>query len=121
MKGEKWPPGGYFDPCTRSRSAHPEAFFDFDTMTGEILPKKSIGSFRRQQAKQMIDGLDLNAYHHLKHRLAWLSLVSEAVLNHSEDNLTREDFLSRIIARSSALSSITRAKLAQLGWPVDSA
>lgn len=121
MKGEKWPQGGYVNPCARSQSAWPETFFDFDTLTGEILPKEGIGSSRRQRAMQMIIGLDLNAYHHLKERLGWLSLVSEALLKHSEDDPGREDFLRRVTARSTQLSSATRVKLMQLGWPVDGA
>ena len=41
MKGEKWPQGGYVNPCARSQSAWPETFFDFDTLTGEILQRRA--------------------------------------------------------------------------------
>lgn len=118
MKGEKWPPGGYVDPCARSRSARPEVFFDFDTRTGEILPKKSMRASRRQRAMQMINDLQLNASYHLKKRRLRLELT-EALSRSPDAHLDHQTLLKKLVARSTELSSITRAKRSQLGYAAD--
>ena len=56
------PPGGYVDPCAKSKPACPESFFVFDTKTCEILPKSGLTAARRRRAQQMINDLKLNAY-----------------------------------------------------------
>ena len=61
-KGDKWPPGGYVDPCARSRAAWPEQYFTFDTETGEILPKGGLSPRRRLKALRMIEDLGLNEW-----------------------------------------------------------
>ena len=74
-KGDKWPTGGYVDPC--ATSPRPESFFDFDTLTGEIVPKEGLGSTRRRVAQTMIDDLKLNEHHHLRNRrerVSWVDL-----------------------------------------------
>ncbi len=40
-KVDKWPIGGYVDPCAVIRSSHPERYFDFDFKTGLIIAKKN--------------------------------------------------------------------------------
>ena len=75
-KGEKWPIGGYIDPCAKSVSDHPEYYFTFDTLTGEILPMKGLSSTRRQKAQEMIEDLQLNRGHHLRERQGQLKMLS---------------------------------------------
>jgi len=118
-KGEKWPPGGYVDPCARSRSDRPETFFDFDTLTGEVLPREDLSPSRRRKAMQMINDLGLNEHHHQQKRLAWLWVVSEVLSNRSDTDPGHPNFLQEVTARNTPLSSITRAKLVQLGYSVD--
>ena len=80
-KGDKWPTGGYVDPC--ATSPRPESFFDFDTLTGEIVPKEGLGSTRRRVAQTMIDDLKLNEHHHLRNRrerVSWVDLVTSSTL-----------------------------------------
>ena len=117
-KRQKWPSGGYVDPCAKTRAAQPEAYFEFDTKTGHILPKPGLSSRRRKKASQMIDDLGLNLYYHLKRRAKWLTAV--------EANLTRDDaadpdhgeFIRLVASRETELSSITRAFLKERGFPV---
>ena len=78
-KTDHWPSRGYVDPCAKSQRACPESYFDFDTKTGEILPKSGLAAARRRRANRMIEDLGLNAYNHLKHRVQWLRFVSEAL------------------------------------------
>ena len=53
-KGDKWPSGGYVDPCARSKSARPESFFDFTLHTGEIVTKPNLSPRRLRKAQQTI-------------------------------------------------------------------
>ena len=88
-KGDKWPAGGYVDPCARSKPARPEHFFSFDTWTGEVLPKADLSIRRRQKAQRTIDSLRLNEWHHLKNRLEWLRMVS-VIFPEDSHNLTSD-------------------------------
>ena len=105
-KGEKWPTPGYVDPCSSSVIDHPENFFEFDTMTGEILPKQSLSLDQFDRVRRMRDDLKLNHRHHLKQRLEWVTLVSAAI---AQDNELR----NLVASRSTQLSSFSRAWLAE--------
>ena len=116
-KGDKWPSGGYVDPCARSRPARPENFFDFDTLTGEILPKQGLSLGRSDKAQRMIDNLHLNDDHHLQRRRQWLWMVSERLDGSSGDqDSSLKNTLSTLIDRSTEFSSITRVLLYERGY-----
>ena len=51
-KQQKWPAGGYVDPCAKSPSAKPEAYFDFDTKTGQIFPRSGLSPHRRKRRRR---------------------------------------------------------------------
>ncbi|MCI0439594.1 MAG: TIGR02646 family protein [Chloroflexi bacterium] len=113
-KLEKWPSGGYVDSCAKSKSARPENFFDFDTLTGEIVPKQGLSQGRHKKAVQMIADLRLNDFHHLRARRMWVIAVSQALSNPGPD----EDsvaFVELVTNRGTQFSSITRVLLAELG------
>lgn len=112
-KGEKWPPGGYGDPCARSRLARPENFFAFDTRTGAIKPKDGLSPSRRKKAIQTRDDLDLNAPHHLKTRSAWVRALEQSL---ADPNTVPTEFLAWVADRSTQLSSIARVLLAERGY-----
>ena len=117
QKGDKWPSGGYVDPCARSIPARPENFFDFDTLTGEILPKQGLSSGRSDKAQRMIDNLHLNDGHHLQRRRQWLWMVSERLDGSSGDqDSSLKNTLSTLIDRSTEFSSITRVLLYERGY-----
>jgi len=111
-KGEKWPAGGYVDPCARLRALRPEEFFGFDTTSGTIHPKDGLNVRRREKAEGMINHLGLNHRHQIEARLAWLWLVSQVVAG----NPSNADLIRQLVSRSRELSSITRVKLAELGY-----
>lgn len=118
-KSEKWPKNGYVDPCARIRSSRPERFFDFDLKTGEIIPKGGLTHARRYKAQTMIEGLKLNAFHHLRRRMRWVWFVENVLQGENEDDPDHEDFVERVSARDCPLSSITRAFLVEQGYLVD--
>jgi len=115
IKSGKWPTGGYVDPCTKSRSARPESYFTFDTLTGEIIPKSNLSPGRKGKSDTMIKDLKLNAYHQLKQRITWLMIIS-TVLTNNEDN---QEFIRRTASREGRFSSITREWLDQQGYSYD--
>ncbi len=59
-KQDKWPTSGYVDPCAPDVSECPEQYFDYDGLTGEILPKKGLSGTARRRALDTIDDLGLN-------------------------------------------------------------
>lgn len=115
FKGDKWPAGGYVNPCAKSKPARPESFFTFDTTTGEIIPKSSLTPSRYAKAQIMIENLGLNEEFHLDKRLQWLWAISEML----RTNLDIQDStLSKLVARDTELSSLARVFLAEQGYPV---
>ena len=115
-KGEKWPLGGYVDPCAKSGGERPEHFFFFDTLTGEILPKEGLSSAHRRKAQSTIDDLKLNEWHHLRKRLQWLQLISAAIPDEpAEMTAESEERRAHFASCATAYSSITRQWLAERG------
>ena len=119
VKGGKWPAGGYVDPCAKSRNARPEAYFRFDTTTGEILPTPTLSAARQRRAKQMIVDLRLNAYHHLKKRVAWLRVVNGALDGRDTNDPKARQFVKLVASRERGLSTITRTWLEEEGYMDD--
>ena len=119
FKGEKWAGSGFIDPCAMNKSARPEDFFDFDIQTGEIIPKVGLGRTRWIKARGMIDALKLNAFHHLRSRLTWISLVAEVLKGTMTDDPGHIIFIRRISTRTQQFSSITRYFLSQQGYSLD--
>jgi uncharacterized protein (TIGR02646 family) len=117
-KLEKWPAGGYVDPCSIWSGRRAEDFFEFDVKTGEILAKRGLPTARRRKAMRMIEDLKLNAFHQLKRRLTWTSLVSKVLEGDDPDDPGHTGFLERICARTSQFSSMTRVFVAEQGYAV---
>lgn len=114
LKSDNWPSGGYIDPCAKSNPARPDNYFDFDTLTGEVIPKSGLTPTRLRKARQMIDDLRLNESHHLKKRLERLELISRIISGFSDtDDPIFRAFAKEITDRGVQLSSIVRTFLAQ--------
>jgi len=112
-KAEKWPAGGYVDPCAKRAPERPESFFDFDTTTGEIKPKEDLSEGRRRRARRMIEDLNLNGYHHLKARTFHLSLLACALKDPS-----CQEVAALVARRGEKLSSISRQFLVEKRFSV---
>ncbi len=120
MKGEKFPAGGYVDPCALSPSGGPESFFEFDMLTGEILPRAGLGRGAYAKARATIEDLELNAFHHLKKRRQWLHSIDLLLSREAPDDPGHARLIGAVTAVDSPLSSITRALLGRRGLWVDS-
>ena len=115
-KGDKWPSAGYVNPCADSPPDHPESYFTYDTVTGEIIPRAGLSSPMRECANRMIADLKLNDHHHLKSRLRRI-LIVRYVFNYVPGNEVA-DVIELLTSRETELSSIARALLTELGYVV---
>ena len=116
----KWPDEGYVDPCAVSISERPESFFDFDIVSGEIVPKEDLSSDSRSKAKTMIDDLRLNDVHHLTNRLEWLCMISERIPENTDDQSSAiRSICARLTSPTARLSSVARAWLVKRGYLPD--
>jgi uncharacterized protein (TIGR02646 family) len=116
QKGAKWPTGGYVDPCASSAPDRAENHFEFDTLTGRILPKSGLTPARRARALKTIDDLELNAYHHLVARLNRIRLLSVVLQNRSPGDPDVLAMVQEFARRTTELSSVTRFRLLEMGF-----
>ena len=70
-KGGRWPDSGYVDPSASSEEERPERYFDYDAVTGEIIPKPGLTSEAQGRAQRTIDDLGLNKLDVRFYRLDW--------------------------------------------------
>ena len=118
-KGNKWPEGGYVDPCAVSESCRPETYFTFDTKTGEIIPLGNLEPKRFERAATMIDDLNLNSEHHLKNRLNWLRAVTRAILDDPDQETPDSEMARRYLeSHSTPWSSLVRVWLVERGYAI---
>ncbi len=68
-KANKWPDLGYVDPCAADATERPDRYFDYDMLTGDIVPKRSLPSAAQRRAWDTIDDLGLNNLDVKIHRL----------------------------------------------------
>ena len=71
-KADEWPIGGLVDPCDPSISERPEHFFNYDWLTGEVLPREDISENAKRRAKDTITALNLNRQDLLELRFEWV-------------------------------------------------
>ena len=67
-KRDGWPPLGYVDPSASDAQERPEQYFDYDVLTGEIVPRAGLTSGARTKALRTIDDLGLNKIDVLRDR-----------------------------------------------------
>ena len=119
-KGDKWPRGGYVDPCAKSQPARPENSFTFDNETGEIRPKDVLSEIRRRKANQMIEDLGFNDQFHLEKRIEWVQLLSRLLsLDAHATHQVITEAIRRYSARNTQLSSISRTFLEERSYRMD--
>lgn len=70
-KMDKWPALGYVDPGAGDERERPERYFDYDPLTGEIVPHASLAGNDRRKAEGTIADLGLNKIDVLFYRLDW--------------------------------------------------
>lgn len=114
-KGDRWAGGGFVDPCAKTRPARPEEYFDFDLLTGRIIPERKLSVARYAKAMNTIRVLGLNEFFRVKQRMNWIRVLSEFFDDPVNNPAKRPDFITEISSREWALSSLTRAYFQQRG------
>ena len=74
-KDNKWPPGGYIDPCEVLLQERPEIYFEYDAATCHIIPLDGLSPAMNNRAIIMIKHLNLNGEDHINRRRSWLELL----------------------------------------------
>lgn len=115
-KADKWPAGGYINPCACPPPERPENFFYFDLYTGEILPKQGLSPELRSRAWQTINDIGLNKYPHPRRRLEQIGVVRSHILDFANtQRLDVLDGIGRMAGRNYELSSVTRQAINEYG------
>ena len=96
-KGDSWPDSGYVDPCEPDLAERPERYFDYDAVTGELLPKSGLPAEARDKAMQTIDDLGLNKLDVRFYRLDWTRrFIADWETLPVEDRQAFADFYTRM-------------------------
>ena len=117
-KSNKWPAGGYVDPCAASESERPENFFDFNTLSKKLIPNPNTSPENQAKADGMIKDLGLNDPHHIKARAEKLYHIEHHLARLTEDSDEETEFLATITDRSFPLSSIARKLLEERDFAI---
>ena len=117
-KLEKLPTQGYLDPCDEAQRPLGDRYFDFDFLTGHVIPSQSLPENEIGKAQSLIDDLGLNVLHHLKRRRSWIEAL-EIFLGETGGPPSPELEKIRLLRtnRTTELSSLTRAWFSAHNYP----
>ncbi len=111
-KGDGWPEHGYVDPCAADAAERPERHFDYDQLTGEIVPRSGLAVDARLRALRTIDDLGLNAvdvryYRHNYTRKFVEDLSALPIFD-------RQDFVATFTGQTVEYAGVTRMVVEQM-------
>ena len=110
-KDNQWPEWGYVDPCAAVPEERPEHYFDYDTATGEIIPKGGLVDHARRKALRTIYDLGLNKLDVLYYRLDHTQRFMRDLQAMPDGD--REDFVALFTQQSVEYAGITRMVVEQ--------
>ena len=113
FKSETWIQDGYVNPCAILPGETSERFFSFDIKTGQILPNAALLASEAQRAKDTIEDLKLNAYHHLQKRVRWLEVLEQALKKSDGSAESKAAMVTVVSSPMRELCTITRAYLCE--------
>lgn len=115
-KDDGWPGPGYVDPCTAVVEERPDRYLDYDTATGEIIPKDGLAGDDRLRAVRTINDLGLNKLDILSgrfdHTRRFVEDLSELPV---ED---RQDFIAFFTEQFVEYAGVTRMVVEQAQDPL---
>ena len=114
VKHNKWPSGGLVNPCANVVPNRPERYFRFDTASMEILPRDDQSEQRKALAKQTINDLSLNDFHHLRKRSDKVKGLIRQLRGKTQSEI--EEICADETASESRLSSVAKAWLVDNGF-----
>ncbi|MDE2860402.1 MAG: HNH endonuclease [Chloroflexota bacterium] len=111
-KDDGWPEQGYVDPCADAAEERPERHFDYDLLTGDIVPRTGLVGVARQNALRTIDDLGLNAvdvrYYRHRHTRRFVEDLSALPIG------DRQDFAAVFTEQTAEYAGVTRMVVEQL-------
>ncbi len=78
-KGNLWPDSEYVDPCAISVDERPEAYFEIDILSGEVVAKRCLPAADREKALNTIRDIGLNALDLLRSRRRRIGQLEAAI------------------------------------------
>jgi len=111
-KQDKWPPLGYVDPSGSDDQERPEQYFDYDVLTGEIVPHPALQGDAKRRAETTIDDLGLNKLDVQFYRINWTrQFLSDLRTLAAND---RQAFVEFVMSRAHEFAGSTSMAVAQL-------
>ena len=111
-KQDKWPNTGYVDPCADNVTERPDQYFDYDSDTGEIVPKFGLPGTARRRALDTINDLGLNELDVMYYRIDWTRrFISDLLLLPPID---RQAFIASLAEQPIEYAGVTRMVVDQL-------
>ena len=111
-KQDKWPPQGYVDPSASDAQERPDRYFDYDMLTGEIIPHPALQGNAKRKAETTIDDLGLNKIDVRFYRIDWTRQFLEDLRLLSADD--RQAFAEFWIGHPHEFAGSTAMAVAQL-------
>ena len=90
-KGDKWPQLGFVDPCKAEVGDGPENSFDYDLLTGDLIPRTGLPDNARRRVWDTIDDLGLNRLDLKIHRMEVVQHFLNGVLGRPQ--IEREHYV----------------------------
>ena len=111
-KMDKWPALGYVDPGAGDERERPERYFDYDELTGEIVPHPSLTGDDQRKAEVTIADLGLNKIDVIFYRLDWTRrLVADLRMMPAE---ARAEFVDYALGQGVEFVGSARMLVAQM-------
>ena len=111
-KRDRWPRLGYVDPGATEEQERPDRYFDYDMLTGEIVPNPALQGDAKRKAEVTIDYLGLNRLDVQFYRINWTRQFLEDLRLMSADD--RQAFAEFWIGRPHEFAGSTTMTVAQL-------
>ena len=111
-KQDKWPASGYVDPSDSNVQERPEQYFNYDVLTGEIVPHPGLQGDAKLRAEITIDDLGLNKIDVRFYRINWTrQFLSDLRTLAAND---RQAFVEFVMSRPHEFAGSTGMAVAQL-------
>ena len=111
-KENKWPEQGYVDPSAADLQERPERYFDYDMLTGEIIPHPNLNGDAKRKAEATISDLGLNQRWVLWHRQIRATRFLVKLLQRRVED--REAFIDRVLRQPKIFQGAIGMAVAQL-------
>ncbi len=100
------------DPCVADVTERPERYLDYDTETGEIIPKEGLTGNARQKALHTINDLGLNELDVRFYRIDWTrAFIADILLL---PTAAQRDFIASSMEQPIEYAGVTAMVIEQL-------